>query len=339
MGREVGAPPTGFSPGVDGGEGTVPSGAPAAESPEHSLANSNHVAVIAHRKKSLGGGLSELRRVLSDHEIDDPIWHEISKSREAPDLVRDVIASGADLLFIWGGDGTVQRCIDVAAGHDVALAVLPAGTANLLAANLGIPNDLEAAVKIGLYGNRRKLDVGVLNGKRFGVMAGVGFDAVMMQLADGKLKRRYGQLAYVSAAIRSTRMTSRKVKVIVDDTVWFKGRASGILLGQMGMLTGGLVAFPDAQPDDGQLEVAVITAEKLLHWVRVLVRLLSGHPERSSLTQTTRGCTVDITLDRATPYQLDGGARKPKKRLRASVEPGAISVSVAERTTGSNCWR
>ena len=288
------------------------------------------VAVIAHRKKTLGGGLGELRETLADHGIDSPIWHEMAKSREAPDLVRSVIADGADLIFVWGGDGTVQRCIDVIADHDVTLAVMPAGTANLLASNLGIPRDLKSAVAIGLLGGRRKLDVGVLNGKRFAVMAGVGFDARMMQIADGKLKDRYGQMAYVWGAFRSTRMRSRKMRVKIDGTVWFKGRASGVLLGQMGTLSGGLVAFPDAQPDDGKLEVAVITAEKLTHWVRVLVRLLSGHPERSSLTRTTRGRTVDITLDRATPYQLDGGARKPKKRLRASVLPGAITVCVPE---------
>ena len=73
--------------------------------------------------------------------------------------------------------------------------------------------------------------------------------------------------------------------------------------------------------------------KRWLNWMRVFVRLLSGHPERSPLARTTRGRTVDITLDRPTPYELDGGARKPKKRLHASLEPGAITVCVPKDGT------
>jgi len=295
------------------------------------------VAVVAHRKKSLGGGLPELRRTLATHGIPDPAWYEISKSKEATTLAEKAVADGVDLLIIWGGDGTVQRCLDAVAGRDVAIAIVPAGTANLLAANLGIPDDVGAAVRIGVLGDRRPLDIGVLNGKRFAVMAGVGFDAHMMLIADGGLKERWGQLAYFWAAIRATRIASQRVTIAVDGSAWFAGKAAGILLGQMGALTSGLVAFPDAVPDDGQLEVAVITADTWTHWLRVLYRLVSGHPERSPLARTTRGSTVDITLDQATPYELDGSPRKAKKKLSASIEPGAITVCVANQAVAS--WR
>jgi diacylglycerol kinase (ATP) len=288
----------------------------------------HNVAVIAHRNKSLGGGLSELRRTLALHGVPDPNWYEISKSKEAPTVAEKAVADGANLLFIWGGDGTVQRCLDAVAGRDIAVAVVPAGTANLLATNLDIPDDVGVAVRIGIYGDRRPLDVGVLNGKRFAVMAGVGFDAHMMLIADGGLKDRWGQLAYVWAAIRATRISSQKMTIAVDGSAWFAGPAAGILLGQLGTLTSGLVAFPDAVPDDGQLEVAVITADTWAHWLRVFYRLVSGHPERSSLARTTRGSTVDIALNQATPYELDGSPRKAKKRLRASIEPAAIVVCV-----------
>jgi diacylglycerol kinase family enzyme len=291
------------------------------------------VAVIAHRKKSMGGGLAELRRVLAGHAVDVVDWHEISRSREAPDRARQAIDAGATLLFVWGGDGTIQRCLGETAGRDVALAILPAGTANLMAANLGIPNDVRKAVRIGLSGTRRRLDVGVLNGKQFGVMAGVGFDAHMMQIADARLKDRFGRLAYFWAAFRATRMSPLRAEIEVDGSSWFTGRAAGILLGQMGGLTGGLVAFPYAAPDDGLLEIAVIKAESPAQWIRVLGRLLLGQAERSSQTQTTRGRSVVITLDHPAPYQLDGGTRKPKKRFIASVDPGAITVCVPRAAT------
>jgi diacylglycerol kinase family enzyme len=70
------------------------------------------------------------------------MWAEVTKSRFAPARVKGFLKEGADLVFVWGGDGTVQRCIDVLAGSSATLAILPAGTANLLATNLGIPRDL-----------------------------------------------------------------------------------------------------------------------------------------------------------------------------------------------------
>ena len=289
------------------------------------------VAVIAHRGKTLGGGLVELRQVLADRGFPDPLWYEVPKSRKAPERARQAVADGADLLFIWGGDGTIQRCVDAVAGEAVNLAILPAGTANLLANNLQVPIDLSAAVDVGLFGDRRRLDVGVLNGERFAVMAGVGFDAIMMRDADGELKGHFGRLAYVWSGVRATHMTSRKVRIEIDGEPWFKGMASCVLLGQMGTLAAGIVAFPDAQPDDGLLEVGVVTAENALQWTRVLSRLVVEDAKHSPLAQMGRGRKVEIKLDRPTTYELDGGARKAKKKFRASVEPGAITVCVPKK--------
>ena len=107
--------------------------------------------------------------------------------------------AGVETLFVWGGDGTVQQCIDALRSAPPALAILPAGTANLFAGNLGVPTDLEAAVGIGLGGRRRTLDLGTVNDERFGVMAGVGFDAEMIRTAEAGLKDRLGRLGYVVA--------------------------------------------------------------------------------------------------------------------------------------------
>jgi diacylglycerol kinase (ATP) len=96
------------------------------------------VAVIAHTGKTLGGGLDELRSVLAREGVTDPIWYEVSKSRFAPKKIRKIKENGADLLFVWGGDGLVQRSIDALDGADLPIAIVPAGTANLLATNLGI---------------------------------------------------------------------------------------------------------------------------------------------------------------------------------------------------------
>lgn len=288
------------------------------------------IAVIAHQKKTFGGGLSELRRVLADRGFGDPLWYEVPKSRKAPKMAKKAVDAGADLLLVWGGDGTQQRCIDAVAGTGVSIGILPAGTANLLANNLGVPIDLEGAVEVALHGARRRLDVGVLNGERFAVMAGVGFDAIMMKEADGGLKDRFGRVAYVWTGARATRMKARKMRIQIDGETWFKGRASCLLLGNMGTLAGGLHAFPDARPDDGLLEVGVVTAEGAVQWARVLARLASGHADRSPLAHLARGREVSVKLDKKVTFELDGGARKATDRVEASVEPGAITICVPE---------
>jgi diacylglycerol kinase (ATP) len=95
------------------------------------------VAIVAHRKKGrLIGGLGELRRILDEYGVVDPIWIEVDKSRGASRAAQRAVDEGADLIFVWGGDGTVQRCVHALAGQPVDIAILPAGTANLLATNL-----------------------------------------------------------------------------------------------------------------------------------------------------------------------------------------------------------
>src|SRR5689334_14134293 len=127
------------------------------------------IAVVAHQKKTLGGGLDRLRSLLAEHHDGELLWYEVPKSKKAPKAAKDALKKGAELVFVWGGDGTVQRCVDVLAGSKAAVAIVPAGTANLLARNLGVPADLEEAVRIGFHGRRERLDLGRLNGEHFAV--------------------------------------------------------------------------------------------------------------------------------------------------------------------------
>jgi diacylglycerol kinase (ATP) len=231
-------------------------------------------------------------------------------------------------VFVWGGDGTVQRCIDAMAGKDATIAILPAGTANLLATNLGIPKDLPRAVEIGLHGERKQLDVGVINDEHFAVMAGAGFDALMIRDADRGLKDRAGRLAYVFTGAKNLRAERTRLRVRVDGEKWFDGKASCVLIGNVGKLFGGVTAFEHARPDDGRLELGVVTADGIWQWARALARTASGHADRSPFVQTTSGKAFDIRLRHPVPYELDGGGRKPVKRLKVSVVPAGITVCV-----------
>jgi len=291
------------------------------------------VGVIAHTEKRLGGGLPELRKTLADYGISDVPWYEVPKSKQVPPRVEDLVEQGVDLLFVWGGDGTVQRAIDTVAGKPVTLAILPAGTANLLATNLGLPEDLEACVRIGLDGNRRGLDVGKVNGEHFAVMAGAGLDAMMIRAADAGLKDRVGRIAYVWTGARSVQMDPVAMSIEVDGKPWFEGDASCVLLGNVGDVLGGLSVFPDAVPDDGYLDIGVVTADGAWEWARTLGRAVVGDVSASPFVQTTTGRSFEVRLASAMPYQLDGGDRKSTKKLKVKVKPSAITVCVPEGET------
>jgi diacylglycerol kinase (ATP) len=292
------------------------------------------VAVIAHAGKAFGDGLPGLRRELARQGIEDPLWVEIPKSKFAPKQVKRLLDEGAELLFVWGGDGTVQRCIDAMAGSEAALAIMPAGTANLLATNLGIRQDIEHAVSTGLRGERRKLDVGRFNGERFAVMAGAGFDASMIQQADGGLKDRLGRVAYVWTGSQSLRAKPFKAKITVDGVPWYAGAASCILVGNVGRLFGGIEVFEDARPDDGRLEVGVVNADGVADWVRTLARTAVGQAERSPLVQATSAKKIKVKLDRKVLYEVDGGDREKVKAFTIKVQPGAITIC-----TPNEDWR
>jgi diacylglycerol kinase (ATP) len=286
------------------------------------------VAVIAHERKQLGGGLPELRDRLAAEGVDTRLWFEVNKSRKAPKRVREALEQGADRVLVWGGDGMVQRCVDVLAGTEATIGILPAGTANLFATNLGIPQDLEVALDIALHGTPRRLDVGVINGERFAVMAGTGFDAEMIKEAGRGLKDRLGQAAYVWTGAKAAAIDPQRVRIKVDGRTWFKGRASCVLFGNVSEIGGGVHAFEDARPDDGFIDVGVVTARTRVQWLRVLALMLARRAERSKFVTTTRARKVDVRMDHKATYELDGGDRRPAKRLRVRIEPRAIIVSV-----------
>jgi YegS/Rv2252/BmrU family lipid kinase len=290
------------------------------------------IAVVAHSRKTLGGGLDELRRRITDEGVDELLWAEVPKSRKAPKKVRKAVKAGVDLLIVWGGDGIVQRSLDVLArekgGSKIPLAIMPAGTGNLLATNLGIPADLAEAVRLAFHGRRRRIDLGKLNGEHFGVMAGVGFDGAMIRDADRKLKDRLGKLAYVWTGLRHVNGEAAQARVLVDGAKWFDDEASCVLVGNVGKITGGINAFADAKPDDGWLDVGVATAQGAVEWARALGTMAIGRSDHSPFVRITRARRIDVTLRSKLVYELDGGARVPTKRLSIQVAPGAVKVCV-----------
>ena len=285
--------------------------------------------MLAHRKKMLhGAGLDALRETLNQAGVTDPLWYEVNKSKKAPKRARKALDAGAELVLIWGGDGMTQRSVDALAGSGVTVGLLPAGTANLLASNLGIPTKLAEAVDIALHGKNRTLDLGTFEDEHFAVMAGAGFDATMVGGADRKAKARMGRLAYMRSGLSALRDRTVGAKVTVDGRVWYTGPASCVLFGNVGRITGGVPAFDDADPSDGEIEVGVTTASGALQWARTLGRVAFGRSDKSPYVRMTRGRKISVKLDRPLPVELDGGARGETKKFAVKVVPAAITIRV-----------
>src|SRR6185295_297488 len=146
-----------------------------------------------------------------------PDWLETTPDDPGTGQARRAVEAGAEVVFVSGGDGTVRACLEGLAGTSAALAVLPAGTGNLLAANLGLPLDPVEGVRVAVEGGRRQLDLGEVDGELFAVMAGMGFDAAVMDSTPSTLKARIGPLAYVLSAVPHLFGRPMRVRVLVDD--------------------------------------------------------------------------------------------------------------------------
>ena len=282
------------------------------------------VAVIAQPGSSLDGGLEELQTALAAEGVPDAVWYEVPHILRAPHYARRALDEGADLIFVWGGDGTVQLCVHGLAGRRATVAILPGGTGNILAHNLGIPQDLAQAVHVGLHGMRRLIDTGTVNGEHFVVMAGAGLDALMMRDADGAMKDRIGPAAYLLSGAGNIGAPRVIASIVADGRRFFRGEISMVLAGNVGKTLGGILVFKDAEPDDGILELGIVTADTALDWVRTMGRLAMGSPEDSSFVEVTRGRRFEVRFAEPFLYEVDGNPRRAVKRLRIAVHPGSI---------------
>jgi diacylglycerol kinase (ATP) len=241
---------------------------------------------------------------------------------------RRAVAAGAQVVVVCGGDGTVRAVIAGMIGTDAALAVLPAGTGNLLARNLELPADPGQAVRLVIAGGRRGLDVGQVDGQVFAVMAGMGFDAALMGDASERWKARVGPLAYVLSALRHLRDRPMRLEIRIDDREPIRCRARSVLVGNVGKLQAGVHLLPAAEPDNGLMEVAILQPRNLAHWVGLATAIVLRRARVPQMT-TSRGARISIVSDRPQPRQLDGDVIEPADNLRVTVVPGGIWLCVA----------
>jgi YegS/Rv2252/BmrU family lipid kinase len=263
---------------------------------------------------------------------DEPLWLETTAEDPGRGMVEQAVKDDVDVVFACGGDGTVRNCITGIVDTGVPLAILPTGTGNLLVRNLGLPTVAADAIAVGLGGRNRRLDVGRIGDERFAVMAGLGFDAAIMADAPERLKAQVGWPAYVVSGARH--LTDRPITVglRIDDGERLTRRVRTVVIGNVGRLQGGIPLLPDAQPDDGVLDVVVISPRHAGDWVRVGARVISRHDRVDRRVERFRAERVEIRCIEPQPVQLDGDVVEERTRLVAEVDPGALVLRVPRRS-------
>lgn len=275
----------------------------------------------------------------------EPTWVETTEDETGERQSREAAAAGADVVASLGGDGTVRAVAAGLVGTDVALGLLPAGTGNLLARNLGLPVDsLERAAEAMVSGSERRIDVGLVrtgddqlevtrgheradDEEVFLVMTGLGLDGEVMAGTNEKIKGVLGWPAYAIAAAK--RLGGRGFVAKVDGARSegaVARRCRTVLVGNCGTLQGGVELMPDARPDDGILDLVVVAPRGFFGWFSVLGAVATrgriGHRRLDRLRSTA----FSIVAERPVEAEIDGDPIGEQEVLAIRVLPDALMV-------------
>lgn len=265
------------------------------------------------------------------------IWLETTADDPGRDAAATARRKRVDLVLVAGGDGTVRVVCSGLANSGIPVALVPAGTTNLLARNLAIPFDEDQALRAAFEGDRREIDLVRLTpdddedrAEHFAVMAGVGVDAATFATVDENLKRAIGHAAYFVAAAQHLQgpQATFDASMIIDDGEPERVEAAIIAVGNVGFIQGGIEVIPGAQPDDELLNVIAFTPASLASWARMITEIMSRRSEWTD-AQERKASRVRLELDRPQHYEMDGDVSSNEcQTLLAEVVPGALTIMV-----------
>jgi YegS/Rv2252/BmrU family lipid kinase len=298
------------------------------------IADENRSRVFVVLNPMAGSCTAEdVRQALDRHFAADAWQQEIYETtgqEQIPEVVRGALVRGCDLVVAAGGDGTVSDVAEALVHTDVPLGILPVGTANVLARELSIPIGLDGACAL-MVGEHMatSIDAMQVGDNYFVLHIGIGIDSLMIRDTERAAKRRFGRAAYLWTAARwLIGHQPRRFTIAVDGRRW-RPRAAQVLIangGVLGMrpLRWGL----HIRPDDGQVDVCVISARTLWDYLRVGWHMLLGQHHRDpNIRYLSATRSIVVNADRPLPVQADGEiiGQTP---VQVRIVPDAVRVIV-----------
>ena len=305
---------------------------------------------------------SPFRTALSDAAEEagwaTPTFYETSEEDVGQGVASHALAEGAELIFAAGGDGTVRAVAEVVRNSGVPLALLPAGTGNLLARNLNLTlDDMPGSARSAFTGVDRPIDIGLIEIERsdgsrdehsFVVMAGMGIDAKMIKNTDDDLKAKAGWAAYVGAIVKSLRDPDElHVEFRLDGGPSTRRTIHTLIVDNCGSLPANILLMPEAVVDDGLFDLMMTRPRGVWGWLRVWgkVAWTNGVVRRTAAGRAVAGehrNTAELEYRTAKEYQahlsrpeeieLDGDGFGTAVGFTARIEAGALIVRVPEPT-------
>jgi diacylglycerol kinase (ATP) len=256
---------------------------------------------------------------------------ETTAAGDAERMARDAVEKGYRAVVAAGGDGTIAEVITGLAGSEVPLGIIPRGTGNQLAANLGIPADVERAVDVVVNGAPVPIDIGQLSsGRYFALMAGAGWDAELMSACTRELKERWGFGAYLFTGLRSAVTPPSALFHITADGVDIEIRAATVLIANAGHLFHGLFPVdvqiaPDTSFHDGMFDVCVFAPQTLTDVAALLWKVARRQYGGDDRMLHLRAREIRIDTDPPTIAQVDGDC-VGQTPLEARAVAGGVRV-------------
>lgn len=272
------------------------------------------------------------------------------------DCALEALDNGADVVVAVGGDGTVRTVASALSGTGHALGIVPIGTGNLFARNMGIPvDDIEAALAVATSHGSKQVDMGRMtildrddedHGHAFLIIAGIGFDAQMIDDTDPELKKNISWLAYFAGAIKHLFAPKYRGSLSItapDGTTRTRTRLTfrTLMAGNCGQIPG-FSLMPEASYDDGLLDFELIdTTGGLIGWINlfgdVVHQTITGKAERRPLSvnstiEQSQGVSAEIRLEKPALAEVDGDILRETQHIRFTVEKQALTVRVPEGT-------
>ena len=254
--------------------------------------------------------------------------HLTQRPGHAHDLAREAVASGAHTVIAWGGDGTINEVGTALTGTAAVLGVVPAGSGNGFASEIGVPPQPAAAIDIALHGRHRAIDVGDLEGRLFFNIAGIGFDAVIAEQFNLQSIGRRGMGPYVRIGLRETfRYRAVRYRILLDEE---EVVSDALLIAfANGREYGNRIRLaPHARMDDGKLEAMVVQDRTPLArlWSGRHLAFGTAHKAPRVIMRSIQSARVEA--DGEMLYHLDGEIGRASGSITVRIRPKALTVKV-----------